>query len=267
MPVAPVQGIQLYYESTGEGPAIVFAHGRGGNHMSWWQQVPVFSGSYRCVTFDHRGFGRSVVPPEAPGREAFVEDLRELLDHLDVEETFLVAQSLGGLTCMGFALAYPERTRGLVLADTTGGIGEDSIVDVLIQRKSSNDVLDRAVSTSFREREPAKAFLYRQINLSNPARDPEPNGFISGEGPKSRELAGMKVPTLLIVGDEDIVMPPSVMEMSHKLIPGSRLEVVPGAGHSVYFERPDVFNDLVLDFFAGVEAGTQRVTADPRSRP
>ena len=59
MPKAAVNGIQLYYESHGEGPAIVFAHGRGGNHLSWWRQVPAFSDDYRCVTFDHRPMGRA----------------------------------------------------------------------------------------------------------------------------------------------------------------------------------------------------------------
>ena len=70
MPKAAIDGIDLYYESNGDGPAVVFAHGAGGNHLSWWQQVPVFSDCYRCVTFDHRGFGQSRVPAYAPGRDS-----------------------------------------------------------------------------------------------------------------------------------------------------------------------------------------------------
>ena len=85
MPMAHVNGIEMYYESHGEGPAIVFAHGRGGNHMSWWRQVPVFSGEYRCIIFDHRGWGASVDLAGGPGRSAFVEDLKQLLDCLDVD--------------------------------------------------------------------------------------------------------------------------------------------------------------------------------------
>ena len=262
MPKAPVNGIELYYESAGQGPTVVFAHGAGGNHLSWWQQVPIFSKSYRCITLDQRGFGQSLNPSDAPGREAFVDDLRALLDYMEGGEVFLVAQSMGGLTCLGFALAYPHRTKGLVLADTTGGIGERSVVEKLRQRQSPDDVMLRAVSSGFRETELAKAFLYREINIMNPPRDPEPNGFTSGEGPKAPELARMKVPTLLIVGEEDIVMPPAVMELSQKLIPGSRLEVVADAGHSVYFEQPEIFNKLVLEFFARVQAGADRVAAD-----
>ncbi len=256
MPTAPVNGIDIYYETSGEGPAVVFAHGKGGNHISWWQQVPVFSPTFRCITFDHRGWGRSLNPRGSIGREAFVDDLRGLLDHLEVQRAFLVAQSMGGLTCLGFALAHPERTMGLVLADTTGGIGDPAVVETIRNRKAPKDVTLRAMSAGFRDGDPAGAFLYQEINLLNPPRDPEPNGFTSGEGPKAEDLAGMRVPTLLIVGEEDQVMPPPAMERSRDLIPGSRLERVPGAGHSVYFEKPDLFNRLVLDFFSSVLEGS-----------
>ena len=267
MPKAPVNGIELYYESTGEGPAVVFAHGAAGNRLSWWQQVPTFSRQYRCITFDQRGFGQSLVPSGGLGREAFVEDLMGLLDHLKVDDIFLVAQSMGGLTCLGFALAYPGRTKGLVLADTTGGIGEASVVERLRQRQLPGDLVLRALSPGFPMREPEKTFLYREISLMNPLRELEPNGFTSGEGPKAAELAGFKVPTLLIVGQDDTSMPPDVMEIAHKLIPGSRLEVVPDAGHSVYFERPDIFNEMVLDFFANVLAEGAKVPARGPSGP
>ncbi len=262
MPKTPINGIELYYESIGDGPAVVFAHGRGGNHLSWWQQVPAFSRTYRCITFDHRGFGRSLVSPGAQGRESFMEDLRELLDHLEVPQAFLVAQSLGGITCLGFALKYPARTTGLVLADTTGGIGEPSVVDVLRRRQAPDDVILRALSSGFIDREPERAFLYRQINQMNPYKELEANGFTSVEGPKAPELSRMKVPTLLIVGTEDTVMPPPAMRLSQELIPGSRLELVKGAGHSVYFEQPDIFNKLVLDFMAQVRAPAAKVSTN-----
>ena len=95
----------------------------------------------------------------------------------------------------------------------------------------------------------------------NPPRELEPNGFTSGEGPKAADLADVRVPTLLIVGAEDIVMPPDVMELSQQLIPGSRLEVVADAGHSVYFEQPEIFNNLVLEFVTRVQAGVEIVAA------
>ena len=75
MSSARINGIDLHYQSYGEGDAIVFAHGAGGNLLSWWQQIPFFSQRYRCVTFDHRGFGHSYDLPDGPGANAFVDDL------------------------------------------------------------------------------------------------------------------------------------------------------------------------------------------------
>ena len=96
----------------------------------------------------------------------------------------------------------------------------------------------------------------------NPSKYLEPNAFTSGEGPKAPELAGLRVPTLFIVGEEDLVMPPGAMELSQKLIPGSRLEVVANAGHSVYFEQPEIFNKLVLEFFARIRSEVPKVAAE-----
>ena len=262
MPKAPINGIELYYESHGEGPAIVFAHGRGGNHMSWWQQVPVFSNEYRCITFDHRGWGASLDIPNGPGRGAFVEDLKQLLDHLEVDRAFLVAQSMGGLTCLGFALAYPERTLGLVLGDTTGGVGDASVLEALSKVHAPAQGINRTLSAGFIANHPRLTFLYQQIQGLNPEipNDGIVNSFRTTEGPSADDLATLQAPTLLIVGQEDLIFPPHVIETVHNLIPGSRLEVVPEAAHSTHFEQPNAFNKLVGEFFQQVMSG-QTATA------
>ncbi len=264
MPTASVNGAQIYYESHGQGHAIVFAHGRGGNHLSWWQQVPVFSPEYRCITFDHRGWGASTGPAGGPDRQAFAEDLRGLLDHLGVEQAFLVAQSMGGLACLGFALACPQRVLGLVMGDTTGGIGDPSVVELLRNVHPPTDPLRRSLSAGFIQGHPDLAFLYRQIGLLNPAMPIEvvSSTFRDPTGPQARDLARLKAPTLLIVGQEDLIFPVPVMQAAQKLIPGSRLEIVPGAAHSTHFEQPQAFNRLVGEFFARVQAGRATTAAD-----
>src|SRR5947208_4909651 len=133
MPKAQINGIDLYYEVHGQGPAVIFAHGAGGNHLSWWQQVPVLARQYRCISFDHRGLGQSLDAPHGPGSQAFVQDLKGLLDHLEIERAALVAQSMGGRTCLGFTLAYTERVSALVMADTTGGFSDALMVAVLVE--------------------------------------------------------------------------------------------------------------------------------------
>lgn len=256
MPFARVNGIEMYYESHGTGFPVVFAHGRGGNHLSWWQQIPAFSARYRCITFDHREFGRSKEIPDGPGRTAFVEDLRCLLDHLGIERTHFVGQSMGGGTGLGFAMAFPHRVAGLVLADTSAGIAENEILRDFQERASSlpKDASLRAISNDFRIRAPDFAFLYAEIGrLSYPVRESFEDYLTSDVGPRGHELAKFKIPTLVIVGENDIVVTPNIAKLVCKYISHAALKIVSGAGHSVYFEKPDEFNKLVLDFLSRLD--------------
>lgn len=271
MPTAEVSGVSLYYEEHGKGLPVVFAHGAGGNHLSWWQQVPVFSRKYRCVTFDHRGWGFSPDGQDA-GPAAFVEDLRGLLDHLGIERAALVAQSMGGLTCLGFTIACPERVSALVMGNTFAGMRREVWLaadeDLRINTRAAwdrrrRDGVKRALGPGFARREKQKAFLYKQIRLLN---EEGPNRLQTEErvlrlralerdpeAAASREaLAAIQAPVLFIGGEHDEVMPPPLMEVARGLIPGARMVVVPGAGHSVYFEEPEAFNRLALEFLAEV---------------
>ncbi len=266
MPKAAVNGIDLYYESHGDesAPAIVFAHGRGGNHISWWQQVAAFSGEYRCITFDHRGWGASIVRGTtgaehgSPLRERFIDDLTALLDHLKIDKTFLVAQSMGGFCCLGFALAHPERTLGLVLGDTTGGVATEGVLAALKNTNPPPEGPARSLSAGFIKENPALTFLYQQIGGLNPPRgeDGVISGFRREDGPQAEAFAGWRIPTLLIVGKEDAIFPPEVIAEVQKVIPGSRMEVVPGAAHSAHFEQASVFNKLLAELFAGVRSAS-----------
>ena len=264
MPKAPINGIELYYESHGDGPAVVFAHGRGGNHMSWWQQVPVISRNYRCITFDHRGWGQSSAPLDSIGPTAFVEDLKQLLDYLQVPQTFLVSQSMGGLACLNFALEHPERSLGLVLGDTTGGVGSPTVLEILKGVNSPAEGVRRSLAANFIESHPRMTFLYQQIGGLNPDlnADGVVNMFRSPAGPQASDLAHLSVPTMLIVGGEDIIFPPEVISAVHRLIPGSAMHVVPGSAHSTHFENPEEFNRLIGSFFAEVLAGGVAATAN-----
>ena len=255
MPKAPINGIELYYESHGIGPAIVFAHGRGGNHMSWWQQVARFSGEYRCITFDHRGWGQSFAEYGSPLRENFANDLMALLDFLGVEETFLVAQSMGGFSCLEFALACPDRTLGLVLGDTTGGVVTQGVLAELAKTNPPDGVA-RSLAAGFIAEQPALTFLYQQIQGLNPQRgeDGVISGFRREDGRHEADFFGWQTPTLLIVGDQDAIFPPNVIAEVQKTIPGSRMKVVAGAAHSTHFEKADEFNALLSGFLSGVLA-------------
>jgi 3-oxoadipate enol-lactonase len=251
----------------------VFAHGAGGNHISWWQQVPVFSRRYRCITFDHRGWGLSLDGDDR-GPASFVSDLQSLINHLGLNEMFLVGQSMGGLTCLGVAIAKPERVRGLVMANTFAGMRREvwlasddnlrAVVQSIWQRRREDSVkraLDREFANSHKDR----AFLYKQIRMLNeegPSRlqtESQVQRLRALErtpdiGSTREALASMNTPVLFIGGEHDEVMPVSLMEVARGLIPSAQMAVIPNCGHSAYFEQPEVFNKLVLDFFASCGA-------------
>ena len=256
MPVLPLPDCELYYEETGEGPAIVFAHGAGGNHLSWWQQVPVFRQSYHCITFDHRGFGRSVQTEGGEGPNAFTADLIALLDELGIERAALVAQSMGGWTCLGAAARHPERVAALVMADTLGGLTNDEIAPIVAkarERMQEAGLGALAYDSNLRERNPALAFLYDEVMALNPPRDPALLSALGRVAPSADEVAALPMPVLWVVGSNDPIMPPEAIRLAHALVPDSSYFEVPATGHSVYFERAEQFN-LQLSAFL-VEAG------------
>jgi 3-oxoadipate enol-lactonase len=259
MPFAPVNGIDLFYESQGSGPAIVFLHGRGGNHLSWWQQVPHFEKRFTCITIDHREFGLSREADKGPGRKAFADDLHQLLDHLKIDRACLVGQSMGGFTAMSFAVREPDRVAGLVLADTTGGIVSADIGSEMRKGLAAlpAEPLARSLALSFPQREPALTHLYAAIGrLTLSIRESLEDLLLNEDGPSLADLADWsvyKVPTLVIVGAEDVMVPPVVAHMVSAHLPGSKLEVIQGAGHSAYFEKPREFNAVLDAFLAGLK--------------
>ena len=259
MPPAHINGIDLYYESYGDGPAILFAHGAGGNHLSWWQQVPFFSRQYRCVTFDHRAFGQSIDTTNE-GRTMFASDALALLDYLELERVFLVAQSMGGRTAAGLIRNAPGRIRALVLTGTLGGaVGEETEAIMSEFRASlphGSTLMDRALGKTTREQRPDLAFLYYSIARLNPVR---PKDFLAPRpgyrGSTAELYADAGTPILFLAGEHDAIVPPAAMEAAHRLVPGSAFAVVPSAGHSAYFEQAQHFNAIVEAFLRQQELG------------
>lgn len=263
MPFLALDGCDLYYELYGRGPALVFAHGAGGNDLSWWQQVPHFQERYTCLTFAHRGFGRSREVEDGPGPAAFVDDLAALLDHLGFEEVRLVAQSMGGWTCLGYALRRPERVRALVMADTIGSLTHPESDRLIEQHRTANPreaLFARGIHPACGERmareQPALHFLYTRISelTSRPAGVDLAGRLSALRTTPADAVRGVTMPVLCIAGAEDVVIPPGAVEILASLVTGARYVVVPEAGHSVYWQRAETFNRLVDGFLAEADA-------------
>ena len=254
-------GFRLYYERHGEGPPVVFAHGAGGNAMSWWQQVPPFSERYTTIVFDHRAFGRSPDIEDGPGRAAFGADMQALLDALDLDRVHFVAHSMGARTAMGLLRADPSRFRSFTFSGSNAGC----VNDRLRQRKqqlaeegvTAGSLLSRALADGYADREPAMALLYRHLRSINPPRPPDflapPPEMRNYRGSTAERINDSGIPALWIVGEHDRVVPAELMRISHELTPGSEFRVVEGAGHSAYFEAASAWNAAVLDFVDRVE--------------
>jgi len=260
MPYAHARDADLYYEVHGrtpsDAPVLVFAHGAGGNRLSWWQQVPHFRDRYCCLVFDHRGFGQSHERPGGPGGAAFADDLRALLDAAGVTRATLIAQSMGGWTSLAFALRWPERVERLVMCDTHGGGASDEInaawAAALRTPPDLPPGIHPAAGARMAREQPDLAFLYAEIDGLNPPRTREELVALlrAAGAPSLDDVARLAMPVLFIAGEEDIVIPPGVLEIVAGRIPGARLVRVPEAGHSVYFERAAAFNAILDEFFS-----------------
>lgn len=251
MPFAPLEGVDLFYEETGEGPALVFAHGGGGNHQIWYQQVAYFRDRYRVITIDHRGFGQSI-DKSGEGQSAFPRDLGGLLDFLKIDSACLVGQSMGGRSVFPYAYQNPDRVQKLVMADTTGGLNHAGLLAMRAQlRRPDPSDGDRGrgnFAPTFKTVNPAAFMLYHQISAQNPPRTDQ----TAADGPElsDADLAAIKTPIMFIVGEQDPLAPPPLIFEASKKISSSHVELVRGAGHSVYFEKPDIFNHLVDSFIS-----------------
>lgn len=252
-------GARIYYEVCGSGPAIVFIHGLGGNHAVWFQQVAHFARNHTVVTISQRGFAPSGGDPNHYNVDLLVHDLEDVLEAAGIEKAVVVGQSMGGWTALNTALVAPERVEALVLADTIAGIHDDQIAAALREVAASAARLRRkppplgvhpALGEKFSAERPDLAYLYQTLTtFGAPAPDVIVKQLFAARFGADR-LAGLRVPTLFLVGSEDRLFPPALLERASTYIEGSSVVVVPGAGHSPYFETPAEWNAALEAFLA-----------------
>lgn len=251
------EGAEIHYEVYGSGPAVVFAHGLGGNHLSWWQQVAQFAPTRTCVVFAHRGFPPSSAVPGRTAPDSYTEDLAALIHELKLGPVSLVAQSMGGWTCLDYALREPKKVRALVMASTSGVLDFNQLNEPEIQKWVQRspgalaDLQSRGIHPAGGERmakeQPALAQLYGQISeLASPAFRDDVRARIRELRTQSPKLLEkLPMPVLFLTGDEDWVFPPAAGPALAKLAPQGSAVRVPAAGHSVYFERAARFNEII----------------------
>lgn len=204
----------IHYEVTGAGPAIVFAHGLGGNQMSWWQQVAHFSPRYTCVAFAHRGFAPSSGIVGGPDPAGYASDLAALIEHLALPDVRIVAQSMGGWGAVEYALRRTGKMKALVLAATTGTIDPARVREPERSRlqewaqaslRARADFTEHGIHVAGGARmaaeQPALHLLYRHIDDMNAHLDKEAirARLVAGRT-RAPEAGGCRLPDPLRLG-------------------------------------------------------------------
>ena len=271
MPKAPVNGIEIYYESTGEGFPLVLAHEFAGDFRSWESQVRYFSRNYRVITYNARGYPPSDVPADedAYSQEMAVEDLRGLLEHLGIDKAHIGGLSMGGSLALNFGLTHPQMAKSLIIAAAgSGSTNVDAWRENVFESSRAMEEHGMSAMTDYSRGE-ARVQLRRK----------DPRGYeefstqflshsglgsaltfrgVQGKRPPvfalEEQMRALAIPSLIMLGDEDdpCVEPSIFMK---RCIPTSGLVMFPQAGHAINLEDPDLFNRSVQDFLTAVELG------------
>jgi 3-oxoadipate enol-lactonase len=268
-------GTKIWYEVAGEGEPLVLIHGLGGNHAVWYRQFPELAREFRVITFSQRGFAPSTGAGEKADPTMLAADLAALLDLLEIERAAIVGQSMGGWTALSFALRFPHRTTAIVLADTTGGIFDDfierhyqAVLEKARELSTQPPILAShpALDPQFCRKNPEEAWLYQSLASFGA---PRPGAIAENLGRNAIDhsrLHGNKVPVFFIVGERDRIFPPQIIQRAAGYIDDSRVEVIANAGHSPYFETPEVWRQVMTEFLRSVPSSITTDGADQSSR-
>lgn len=260
MPIVRAGDADVFYEIRGEGDPLLMIMGLAADSRMWMLQTPAFSASYRIITFDNRGVGRSSSPPGPYTMEQMAADALAVLDASGVERAHVLGISMGGAIAQHLALKAPERVGTLVLAATwchrNPYLDRMSALGRLIADSLGQEALVRAsmlwlfTPRFFLERERVISALEQMALAFQPPVSTFVNQTAAVAAHDVREqLAAVTAPALVLVGRQDILVPPELAEVLAASIPGATLRILDG-GHAFNVENAEEFNRTVLDFLA-----------------
>jgi pimeloyl-ACP methyl ester carboxylesterase len=266
MPIIRVNGAALYYEEHGTGPqTIVFAHGLLWSCRMFDAQVALLKDRYRCVAFDFRGQGQSEVTRSGYDMETLSKDAVAFIEHLGCAPCHFLGLSMGGFIGLRLAARHPELLRSLLLLETSAdpepsenvaqyrqltfvarwfglGLVVDRVMPVMFGRTFLTDPARALERGEWRHRMSAN----HRLGITRAT-----TGVITRKGIAS-EIDRIRVPTLILVGDEDVAVPPVHSQRLHECITGSRLEIIPRAGHTSTVEEPAAVNSAITNFLGSL---------------
>ena len=263
MPIASINGVDLNYEISGQGEAVVFLHGYTGSTQDWANQKTALSPEYKFVALDHRGHGKSAAPSgeDDYSIQILSDDTFALLNELNIKKCCLVGHSMGGFTALQFAIQHQDMLAALVLVDTSSGQfarapGYAQLTQKLhelartqgMEAAFEYDVANNPVKIEWLKKHPELKEISRRKTMQTSV-----DGYIylsqaiSKWEPLTSRLSEIRVPALIFWGEEDLPFaePSRIMKEG---IADSELVTVKGVGHNPHEEAPEIFNKALLKF-------------------
>jgi 3-oxoadipate enol-lactonase len=258
MPHARINGIDVRYAVTGNGPWLALSHSLACRLEMWDEEVRRLSKRFTVLTYDSRGHGETSAPAIPYTLDMIAADIKGLLDHVGASRTHWVGLSMGGVFGLATALRYPGLFGSMVLADTSSKLAPEGIqafkdrveaaragtMEAMVQ-----PTLERWFKDSFREKEPALMARVAEWIRTTPLA-----GYIgmSSAIPSidvTHRLGEIDIPCLALVGADDIAMPPAMAKILARNLPKAQLAVIPDAGHLSNLEQPEAFNAALTRFY------------------
>lgn len=254
-----INGIQLAYTDQGKGTPILFVHGFPMNKAAWEPQVKALSSSFRVISLDLRGHGESEAPLWHYTLEKYADDIHGLLEHLSIDQAVLAGLSMGGYTLFDFHRKYPDRVKGLILADTRASSDTKEVKEGRFKMAQTayqkgldpiiKAMVPKLLSPASVEGRAELVQKVRNIITCNKAAGVIVDLIAMAERPDSVDLLPeISCPTLVLVGEHDSATPPSEVKEIADRIKDARFEIIPRAGHLSNLENPEVFNLAVYQF-------------------
>jgi len=259
-------GIEMSYELSGEGACLLLIHGFTDNLRMWYNQVPPLAAHFRVLTYDVRGHGDTKTPEGRFSMDLFADDVRALMEALEIEKACVLGYSMGGRIALQFALEYPESVTGLVFANSgvRGSdvqLTDDQIAELVERRRQmvemfetgdiqviADGMAERSFSPGLRDKAPVVFQKYREVKLRN-----DPRHYLAIMEAMVQAMASppdltqLRCPALIIAGDQDSFMAVDEARVMERAITDATLAILP-TGHAAAIEAPDAFNQSVLDF-------------------
>jgi pimeloyl-ACP methyl ester carboxylesterase len=277
MPYVEATGAKLYFEESGYGYPVIFVHEFASDIRGWESQIGYFSRAYRCIAYNARGYPPSDVPDDASNYswELAVDDVAALMLGLSIDRAHLIGLSMGGYTALHFGLRHPEKISAIVAAGVGSGshpshrdawLKETSVLARVFSEHGIATMAERMargparIQLKYKDPKGWQEFIVR-LRQHSPQGMSNTMTRCQALRPSMHDLrdqlSGMKVPVLLVVGDEDVRCLETNLMLKSSL-PNAGLWICPNTGHAINLEEPAAFNAQVESFLSVVERGSWR---------